>query len=73
LLITALTFFLFGSFISAVAGNFKTLHIGRSLQGIGAGGIYGLSKLIVSDISSTVIRSKWNAMISATYVLLALL
>ena len=39
-----------GSIISALAGNLAALLAGRSIQGIGAGGITVLVNIIVSDI-----------------------
>ena len=66
ILLTALTFFTVGSFIAAVSGNFTGLHLGRSIQGVGAGGICALSNLIVSDLVSAVDRRKWTAILGAT-------
>ena len=47
--------------------------IGRTVQGIGAGGIAVLSNLIVSDLVSTVDRQKWSGIIGAVHVLTSLL
>lgn len=60
MLLTGLTFFTVGAFIAAVSGNFGGLHLGRSVQGIGAGGFVLLSDLIVSDLNSVVDRRKWS-------------
>jgi MFS family permease len=39
-----------GSLVSALAGNLAVLLAGRSIQGIGAGGITVLANIIVSDV-----------------------
>jgi MFS family permease len=64
--LTGLAFFTIGSFIAAVAGNFTVLLLGRSIQGVGAGGIYPLSNLILSDLVSEADRVKWSAIVGAT-------
>lgn len=46
----ALVFFAVGAIIAAVAGNFTVILVGRSLQGIGAGGIIALTEVVVSDM-----------------------
>lgn len=69
LLLTALTFLTCGSFIAAVSGNFTGLYIGRTIQGIGAGGIAILSNLIVSDLVSAVDRRKWSGILGAIWAI----
>jgi MFS family permease len=66
MLLTALTFFIFGSFIAAVTGNFTGLLFGRTIQGIGGGGIYALSNLILSDLISDADRVKWSGFLGAS-------
>ncbi|KAF2005050.1 MFS general substrate transporter [Amniculicola lignicola CBS 123094] len=69
MLLAALAFFTVGSFVGAVTGNFTGLHLARTLQGIGAGGIYALSNVIVADLVSIVDRRKWSAIFGATWVI----
>ncbi|KAF2470723.1 MFS general substrate transporter [Lindgomyces ingoldianus] len=68
MLITALTFFTIGTFIAAVTGNFTGLLLGRSLQGIGAGGFYVMTDLILADLIYAEDRKRWSAFIGATWV-----
>jgi MFS family permease len=55
----ALTFFAVGAIIAGVAKNFTTMLIGRSLQGIGAGGIISLTEIIITDMVPLRERGKW--------------
>jgi MFS family permease len=50
LLLLATSIFMVGSLVSALAGNLAVLLAGRSIQGIGAGGITVLANIIVSDV-----------------------
>jgi MFS family permease len=65
ILIAALAFFMVGSFVSAVTGSFAGLLLGRSIQGIGAGGIYALSSVIMTDLISGVDRRYWTSLFGA--------
>ena len=65
LLLSALTFYTVGSFISAVSGNLMGLLLGRALQGLGAGGIVVLSNLIISDLAMVKDRWRWTALLGA--------
>ncbi|PGH04888.1 hypothetical protein AJ80_08437 [Polytolypa hystricis UAMH7299] len=50
LMIVSVTLFTAGTLIGCLAQNFPTLLAGRSVQGIGSGGIYVLGYVILSDI-----------------------
>ncbi|RKF60470.1 Efflux pump FUS6 [Erysiphe neolycopersici] len=67
LLITALVCFLTGSVTAAVANNFVVLLVGRSWQGIGAGGIITLTEIIITDLVPLQERGKWYGLISAVW------
>lgn len=58
-LLVALTFFMMGSIVCAVAPNFPTLLCGRTLQGVGVGGIMTLSYVIVTDLVPLSERGNW--------------
>lgn len=69
MLLSALVFSSAGSFISAVTGNFTGLHLGRCIQGLGAGGLAAVSNLIITDLPSEGDGRIWSATAGATYVL----
>ncbi|KAH7117092.1 major facilitator superfamily domain-containing protein [Dendryphion nanum] len=69
MLLTALTFFAVGSFVAAVTGNFTGQHFGRSVQGIGAGGIYVLTTVHVSDLETASSRQKWTVLLGAAWAI----
>jgi MFS family permease len=45
----SLAFFLAGSIVAALAQNFTVFLVGRSIQGVGGGGIVSLTELVVVD------------------------
>ncbi|KAH7408154.1 major facilitator superfamily domain-containing protein [Phaeosphaeria sp. MPI-PUGE-AT-0046c] len=59
LIYISLVFFLVGSIIPAVANNFATVLAGRSIQGIGGGGIIALTEMVVVDTVPLRERGKW--------------
>lgn len=65
MLVTALGFFTTGALICGLAKNFSVLHVGRGVQGIGAGGLFLLSDLITSDLVSPLDKRRWSAVIGA--------
>ncbi|ORY13563.1 major facilitator superfamily domain-containing protein [Clohesyomyces aquaticus] len=69
MLLSALTFFTIGAFIAAVTGNVTGLLLGRSLQGIGAGGIYVLTNLILVDLVCLEQRTRWTFIVGATWAI----
>jgi MFS family permease len=48
--------FAIGSIVAAVATNFTMLIIGRSIQGIGGGGILTLGEILVTDLVPLSVR-----------------
>ncbi|KAF2639122.1 MFS general substrate transporter [Massarina eburnea CBS 473.64] len=69
MLITSLVAFSAGSFIAGIAGNLHVLHFGRSVQGIGAGGIFLLSDLIASDLVSPLDKRRLNTALGAIWAI----
>jgi MFS family permease len=65
MLLTAMCSYAIGSFICAVSGNFTGLHLGRTVQGIGAGGAFVLSDVITSDLVSPLDKRRWSAAFGA--------
>lgn len=65
----SLAFFLAGAIIAAVADNFTVVLVGRSIQGIGGGGIISLTEIVVTDLVPLRERGKWFSMLSAMWSL----
>lgn len=59
LVYVALTFFTVGAIIAALAKDFTTMLVGRSLQGVGAGGIISLTEIVITDMVPLRERGKW--------------
>jgi MFS family permease len=67
LIFVSLAFFLAGSIIAAVANNFTVILVGRSIQGIGGGGIIALTEIVVTDMVPLRERGKWFSIFSAMW------
>jgi MFS family permease len=61
MLLTGLTLFIIGSLVTAIAGDMSTALFGRTVQGIGAGGVFVLSDLIITDLVSPLDKRRWSA------------
>ncbi|KAL9129802.1 MAG: hypothetical protein Q9217_001839 [Psora testacea] len=57
---TALVFFLIGTMVAAVADGFTTLLVGRSIQGVGGGGLIALTNILVTDLVPLRVRENVN-------------
>jgi MFS family permease len=69
MLLTGVTFFTAGSFIAAVSGNYAGMHLGRVVQGVGAGGFCLLSDLVVADLVSEKERRMWSTLIGSAWAI----
>lgn len=49
-MLTALLFFLGGTIVAGLATDFTRMLVGRSLQGVGGGGVVALTEIIVTDL-----------------------
>lgn len=63
MIMTAITFFLIGVLIAALANDFTILLLGRSLQGIGGGGIIAMTEIVVTDLVPLRYRGQWVGVI----------
>lgn len=63
----ALTLFLVGAIIAGVSKGFGALLVGRSLQGIGGGGLIALTEIVVTDLVPLRLRGQWFGIISAMW------
>lgn len=66
MLLIALTFFMVGSVVCALAPGFPTFLSGRSFQGIGGGGIMSLIYVTVTDVVDLRDRGKWFGTVTMT-------
>lgn len=66
ILVSALTIFTTGSVIAGIASTFTAIIVGRSLQGIGGGGVIVLTQIIITDMVPLRTRGKWFGFISGT-------
>ncbi|MCJ1295587.1 hypothetical protein MMC34_007150 [Xylographa carneopallida] len=69
LIMTAITFFLVGVVVAMVAHDFTLLLIGRSLQGVGGGGIVAMTEIVVTDLIPLRFRRAWTGAIASMYAL----
>ncbi|KAK3809195.1 MAG: major facilitator superfamily domain-containing protein [Benniella sp.] len=68
----AMTFFVLGSILSGVSQSMNMFLACRAITGIGAGGIFSLSNIIIADLVSIRDRGKFQGFISAVFAISAL-
>ena len=68
MIITALSLFITGSVLCAVAPNMATLIIARGLQGLGGGGILPIVQTVISDVVTPRERGQYQAYFSGVWV-----
>ena len=67
MIITALSLFIAGSVLCALAPNMPTLIIARGLQGLGGGGILPVVQTVISDIVTPRERGQYQAYFSGVW------
>lgn len=68
-LLTALFLFFVGTIVASVANNVGELLVGRSIQGVGGGGLVGLTYVILADLVTLRERGKWMSVISLQWAI----
>src|ERR1700712_3736067 len=68
-LLFALGLFTVGAITASAASNFTLLLVGRSIQGVGGGGLIALTYVIVADMVNLRNRGKWFSMISLQWAI----
>ena len=68
-LTVSVVFFLAGCLICGLAHNFTTILVGRSIQGIGGGGILVLTEIIICDLIPLRLRGQWFGALSGMYAI----
>ena len=66
---TALTLFLLGTLIGATATSFTFLLVGRTIQGVGGGGIVALTDIIITDLVPLRLRGNYVGIISSQWAI----
>src|SRR3954451_10305029 len=68
MIITALSLFVAGSVLCALAPNMPLLIVGRGLQGLGGGGIMPIVQTLISDLVSPRERGQYQAYFSGVWM-----
>ncbi|OQE10626.1 hypothetical protein PENFLA_c085G09435 [Penicillium flavigenum] len=67
LILISLIFFSVGAVLAAIANDFTYMLIGRSIQGVGGGGIISLSEVIITDLVPLRWRGQYFGILSAMW------
>ncbi|KAK4108506.1 MFS general substrate transporter [Canariomyces notabilis] len=73
MLLVSNTFFTVGTLLCCLANDFSVLLAGRAIQGVGGGGLYTLTTIVITDIVPLRQRPKYLSLISAVFGLGGLL
>ncbi|KAJ8066849.1 hypothetical protein OCU04_004231 [Sclerotinia nivalis] len=68
-LMAALFLFSVGTILCSVANNIELLLVGRCIQGIGGGGLVGLTYVLLADMVTLRERGKWMSIISLQWAI----
>ena len=68
-MISALVLFTVGTIIAGIAHNFTVMLVGRTIQGVGGGGVIALTYVVVTDLVSLRDRGKWFGLITSMWAL----
>jgi MFS family permease len=63
----AIILFAAGSLVAALAGNFSVIIAGRTIQGLGGGGLIALTEMVVADLVPLAFRGQWFSLLSAMW------
>ncbi|CAG8051214.1 unnamed protein product [Penicillium olsonii] len=63
----ALAVFLAGTVVASVSHNFTEMLIGRSIQGVGGGGLIALSEIILTDLAPLRVRGLYFGYLGAAW------
>ena len=69
MIMTAMVLFTVGCIVCATSPNFSQLLIGRSVQGVGGGGLIALTEIMVTDLVPMRLRGKYFGFISGAWAL----
>ncbi|KAF2200203.1 MFS general substrate transporter [Delitschia confertaspora ATCC 74209] len=69
LILTSLVFFGVGAIVAALAKDFTMILVGRTLMGVGGGGIMVLNLIVMTDMVPLRERGKWYSMLSSMWAI----
>lgn len=69
LVLISVFFFTAGIIIASVANDFTVILVGRSIQGVGGGGILTMIEIIVTDLVPLRVRGQYYSLISSMWAI----
>lgn len=69
MLFVCMAFFCAGSIVAALANSFSVVIAGRTIKGVGGGGLIAVIEVIVVDLVPLSVRSLWISLIAAMWAL----
>jgi len=69
LLLLSIAFFAAGIIVASVANNFTVILVGRTIQGVGGGGILTMIEIIVTDLVPMRFRGQYYSFISSMWAI----
>jgi hypothetical protein len=69
MLFVSLALFGAGAIIAALAHDFDMILVGRSIQGVGGGGVITLTEIVVTDLVPLRIRGQWFSFVTSAWAL----
>ena len=66
---TGLVLFLVGTLIGATANNFTYLLVGRTIRGVGGGGIVAFTDIVITDLVPLRLRGNYVGIISGQWAI----
>lgn len=68
-MIISIVLFFVGCLVSGLAHNFTAMLVGRSIQGVGGGGILALTEIIVTDIVPLRLRGQYLGILNGMWTI----
>lgn len=68
-MVISIVLFFVGCLVSGLAHNFTAMLVGRSIQGVGGGGILALTEIIVTDIVPLRLRGQYLGILNGMWTI----
>lgn len=68
-MIISIVLFFVGCLVSGLAHDFTAMLVGRSIQGVGGGGILALTEIIVTDIVPLRLRGQYLGILNGMWTI----